>query len=128
MFWGHLLTTAIEVHLNQLKSTSTLRSEAEKRLVQSVRHAGRNVAYYRDCFRRAGLNMDSFKGPEDLKKLPFLTKDDVRNAFPDRIVADGTDIETCHYSATTGSTVSCGVAPCPPLPVMSRRRTCWLLM
>lgn len=104
MFWGHLLTTAIEVHLNQLKSTSTLRSEAEKRLVQSVRHAGRHVAYYRDCFRQAGVNMDSFKGPEDLKKLPFLTKDDVRNAFPDRIVADGTDIETCHYSATTGST------------------------
>lgn len=104
MFWGHLVTTALEVHLNQLKSPSTLRAESEKRLIKTIRDAGKNVPYYRDSFRKAGINPDKFKGSEDLKKIPFLTKSDVRNAFPDRIVADGVDLEKCHYSATTGST------------------------
>lgn len=104
MFWGHLLTTALEVHFNQLQSPSKVKSSSKRMLVDAVRHAGKHVPYYRDSFKRAGVAPDRFNGPEDLKKLPFLTKDDVRNAFPHAIVADGTDIDRCHYSATTGST------------------------
>jgi len=104
MFWGHLATTALEVHLNQLQSPARLKTSAEKKLIETILHAGRHVAYYRESFKRAGVDPNRFNGKEDLKKLPFLTKDDVRNAFPHTIVADGTDIKKCHYSATTGST------------------------
>ncbi len=104
MFWGHLANASLEVHFNQFLSPSAIKTSAERKLVRAVRHAGKHVPYYRDLFKKAGIDVSDFKDPSDLKKLPFLTKDHVRNAYPHAIVADGTDIDACHYSATTGST------------------------
>ena len=104
MFLWHLLTTSLEVHFNQLMPPHKLKACSEKKLVEAVRHAGMNVPFYRESFKRAGMDPRDFCGPEDLKKLPFITKDEIRNAFPHAIVADGVDIKKCHYSATTGST------------------------
>jgi len=98
------MTGSLTVHLNQLHNKERQRALTNKALVKSITHAGTHVAYYRDSFKKAGFNPADFKGPDDLKKIPFLTKDDVRNAFPHSIVADNTDIKACHYSATTGST------------------------
>jgi phenylacetate-CoA ligase len=104
MFFWHLMTTAVEVHVNQFKNDGTLKTQSEKNLVSAIRMAGKTVPYYRDTFKKVGIDPDHFSGVNDLKKLPFLTKDDVRNAFPQAIVADNTNIKQCHYSATTGST------------------------
>lgn len=104
MFFRHLLTAALDVHLTPMFSRKKLETCNRKNLVKAVRHAGAHVPYYRNLFRDLDIDMGSFNGPGDLKKLPFLTKDKVRNAFPHSIVADGTDMDACHYSATTGST------------------------
>lgn len=104
MFFRHLATGAFEVHKNQRLSAEGLKALTERKLVRAVRHAGAHVPFYRESFRKAGVDPAAFRGSADLEKLPFITKDQVRAAFPKTIVADGTDIDACHYSATTGST------------------------
>lgn len=103
LFWD-LITTTVEVHANQLSHGTKQRDLSKNRLIQTIDHACTHVPYYREKFKKAGLSPSNFQGPADLKKLPFLTKSDVRGAFPGQIVADKTDINACHFSATTGST------------------------
>jgi phenylacetate-CoA ligase len=50
------------------------------------------------------VDISSIRTLKDLKQLPFLTKNEVREQFPHGIVAKGVDLEKCHFSATTGST------------------------
>lgn len=80
------------------------RKLAEKRIIKEVRRAYRDVPFYRKKYDRAGVDINSIRKIEDLKKLPLLTKDEVRSGFPESIVKKGVDISKCHYSATTGST------------------------
>ena len=52
------------------------------RLAAQVRHVFANVPYYKDKMIKSGLLPDDVKSIEDLHKLPFLTKDDLRDAYP----------------------------------------------
>lgn len=48
-------------------------------------HAYANVPYYKKVFVEAGFNPDYFKSAEDLKKIPILTKEIIRENFKDLI-------------------------------------------
>jgi phenylacetate-CoA ligase len=50
-----------------------------ERLRSLLDHAQTHVPYYRDLMRRLGVEAASVRGPADLARLPFLTKDIVRN-------------------------------------------------
>jgi phenylacetate-CoA ligase len=50
-----------------------------ERLRSLLDHAQTHVPYYRDLMRRLGVEAASVRGPADLARLPFLTKDVVRN-------------------------------------------------
>ena len=102
IFYG--LYTAILVHINQWLSPQTLKKRAEKKVIRQIQRAYRDVPYYKKKYDEAGISIDQIKTLDDLKKLPFITKDEIRENFPDGILAAGTDIKKCHYSATTGST------------------------
>lgn len=41
-----------------------------------------NSPYYQKVFKEKGITADSVKSLEDLQKLPFTTKDDLRNNYP----------------------------------------------
>ncbi|MDR0713747.1 MAG: phenylacetate--CoA ligase [Bacteroidales bacterium] len=43
--------------------------------------------YYRVMFQRLGLTADSFGDIEDIRKIPFTTKDDLRSHYPYGLVA-----------------------------------------
>src|SRR4030067_1542559 len=47
-------------------------------LIELVSHAYMNVPYYRNLFNSLKIKPDSFKKHEDLNRLPFLTKDLIR--------------------------------------------------
>lgn len=98
-----VLKAAIETHLQFRHSPEKQRRLAEKRLIRSVRHAYKHVPFYQQAFDKAGLNIDEFNGFDDLKKLPFLYKDDVQRHFPEGLIARGTDMDDVMHSATTGS-------------------------
>lgn len=102
IFYG--LYASIAAHINQWLPTKVLKKRAEKKVIRTVHRAYREVPFYKKKYDEAGVNINDIRTLDDLKKLPFITKDDVRENFPDGIVARGTDINHCHYSATTGST------------------------
>lgn len=68
-----------------------------------VRHAYKNVPYYRRVFDEHRLKPEDISTLDDLQKLPLLTKEDVRRNFED-LVARNVDRERLKYYTTGGST------------------------
>ena len=74
-----------------------------ERLVKQVRNVWDNVPYYRAKMEAKGLTPDDIKGVEDLHKLPFVTKDDLRQAYPYGLVAR--PLKDCvRIQSTSGTT------------------------
>ena len=63
-------------------STEDLRALQLDRLKDTVQRAYDNVAHYRKAFDHAGAAPDDLHSLEDLAKLPFTTKDDLRANYP----------------------------------------------
>ena len=59
-----------------------IRCLQNQRLCEQVRHAWDNVPYYRQKMQEKGLTPDDIDGVNDLHKLPFLSKADLRDAYP----------------------------------------------
>jgi phenylacetate-CoA ligase len=76
----------------------------EKRVIKTVRDAYCNVPFYRRKYDAAGIDIDSIRRLSDMKRLPVLTKDEIREAYPEDIVRRGTDLDKCNVSSTSGST------------------------
>ena len=52
------------------------------RLVKLVDYVYHNVEFYRKKMQAKGLLPGDIKGLEDITKLPFTTKDDLRDNYP----------------------------------------------
>ena len=63
-----------------------------------------SVPIYKKKYKEAGIHPDDIKGIEDIRKLPFITKNDLRKNFPDGIVPSGFDIKNAYLISTSGST------------------------
>lgn len=63
-------------------SPEKLRELQDERLVKQVKHVWDNVPYYRKKMEEKGVTPDDIKGVDDLHKLPFLSKADLRDAYP----------------------------------------------
>ena len=68
-----------EIETMPLEQLQKLQSE---RLVEQVKHVYENVAPYRKKMDELGVKPEDIKGIEDLHKLPFITKDDLRDEYP----------------------------------------------
>ncbi len=74
-----------------------------EKIVKQVKHVYDNVKYYRDLMDAKGVKPEDIKGVEDIHKLPFLTKADLREAYPYGLL--GTDIKNCvRIQSTSGTT------------------------
>lgn len=58
-----------------------------ERLVKQVKNVYDNVAYYRQKMQEKGVTPEDIHSVDDLHKLPFLTKDDLREAYPYGLMA-----------------------------------------
>ena len=80
-----------------------LRKLQSERLVKQVRHVWDNVPYYREKMEAKGVTPDDIHGVEDLHKLPFLCKDDLREAYPHGL--RGMPLSECvRIHSTSGTT------------------------
>ena len=68
-------------------SIEQIKAWQDERLVKTVRHVYDNVPYYRNLMEQKGVYPEDIKSTEDLYKLPFLTKDDLRDAYPYGLLA-----------------------------------------
>lgn len=53
-----------------------------KRLMETVERVYHSVPFYQDKLKEAGLHPDTFKGLDELAKLPFTHKKDLREHYP----------------------------------------------
>jgi phenylacetate-CoA ligase len=74
-----------------------------KRLRKLVKYAYENVAYYRRKFDEIGVNPLEIKNSEDIIKLPFLDKKDIRHNFKE-LTASGFLVKERVKLYTSGST------------------------
>ena len=61
---------------------SKLREVQLERLRWSVKHAYDNVPFYRQSFDAAGFKPEQIKNLDDLRRVPFLMKQNMRDAYP----------------------------------------------
>jgi phenylacetate-CoA ligase len=75
-----------------------------KRLIKTVNRVYSNVPFYHDKMKKTGIEPGDIKSLEDLKKLPFTNKDDLRDTYPFGMFAvPMSDIVRIHASSgTTG--------------------------
>ncbi len=74
-----------------------------EKIVKQVRHVYDNVKYYRKLMDAQGVSPDDIKSVDDIKKLPFLSKEDLRIAYPYGLL--GTDLKNCvRIHSTSGTT------------------------
>ncbi|MDO4749066.1 MAG: phenylacetate--CoA ligase, partial [Eubacteriales bacterium] len=89
-----------EIETMPVEQMKALQSE---KLVKQVKHVYENVPYYRDLMDKKGVTPDDIKGIEDLHKLPFLTKADLRDAYPYGLLAK--PLSDCvRIQSTSGTT------------------------
>ncbi len=101
--------TTIQQHLAALNksqwwSKDQIAELQNKKLRMLIRHAYDNVPYYHRIFSQRGITPENIKTKEDLKKIPVLTKDDIRKNLPDLIARNTrpSDRIESHSSGSTG--------------------------
>lgn len=75
----------------------------DERLVAQVKHVYENVPYYKNLMDKKGVTPDDIKSTDDLHKLPFLTKSDLREAYPYGLLAKPLS-ECVRIHSTSGTT------------------------
>ena len=84
-------------------SPEQIRQWQDERLVATVKRVYENVEYYRNKMDEKGVKPEDIKSRDDLYKLPFLTKDDLRDAYPYGLVAK--PLSDCvRIQSTSGTT------------------------
>ncbi len=84
-------------------SLEEMRAIQNEKLVKQVKRVYENVEYYRKLMDEKGVTPDDIKSVDDLHKLPFLTKADLRDAYPYGLL--GTDLKNCvRIHSTSGTT------------------------
>jgi phenylacetate-CoA ligase len=93
-YWNEKMETmpAEEVKKHQLK-----------KLREQVKHCYQNSSFYRKKFDSVGLNPEDIRSLDDLKKIPFTVKADLRDNYPFGMVAVKSD-EICEIHASSGTT------------------------
>ena len=84
-------------------SPQQIRAWQDERLVKQVKHVWDNVPYYRKKMEEKGVTPDDIKGVDDLKKLPFVTKADLRECYPFGLLAKPLS-ECVRIHSTSGTT------------------------
>ncbi|MEM4529211.1 MAG: hypothetical protein QXQ52_01610, partial [Candidatus Methanomethylicaceae archaeon] len=82
---------------------SEIRDLQNKRLRHIIKYVYENSSFYRK--RLSGIDIDNIRTKDDLRKIPFTTKDDIRDNYPFGLICtDFSKIVRFHASSgTTGN-------------------------
>ena len=74
------------------------------RLKQILKKAYEKIPFYRRLLKENNVDIDSIRSLDDLRKIPFTTKDNLRNNYPYGLLAVSLDeiVEIHSSSGTTG--------------------------
>ena len=84
-------------------SPERIREIQNEKIVRQVRHVWDHVPYYRHLMEEKGVTPEDIRSVDDIPKLPFLSKADLRDAYPYGLL--GTDLKNCvRIQSTSGTT------------------------
>ncbi len=91
---GGILGENVDKHLEFLKksqwfSTDKLKELQWFKLKSLLEHSYNNSPYYRKIFDENGIKLQDINAPQDLGKIPVLTKDDLRIHYKELVVNNG---------------------------------------
>ena len=94
----------------EFMESSALRALQSKRLRDAIKRAYERVPHYRAKLDAAGVKPADIRGLDDLERLPFTTKDDLRETYPFGMFAVPMDeVVRIHVSSgTTGKSTVVG--------------------
>jgi phenylacetate-CoA ligase len=106
----------MDIIFDQKKETvprERIREIQLQRLNETVHRVYENVSFYRRKFKEFSLHPDDIKSLSDIEKLPFTTKDDLRENAPFGMMTMSLDkcIELHASSGTTGTPVTVCYTP-----------------
>ena len=84
-------------------SREQIQAWQDERLVKQVKHVYEHVPYYRKIMEEKGVVPEDIRSTADLHKLPFLTKDDLRQAYPYGLLATPLE-DVVRIQSTSGTT------------------------
>ena len=94
---------SLKLRRDQWKSLEYLKNKQLKKLRAIVKYAYDHVPYYHRLFRFSGIKPEDIKKHEDLKKIPPVSKQDIRENYQD-FIAKGLEESKLPSSFTSGST------------------------
>lgn len=98
IYWSKKIETITrkELNKNQLQL-----------LKKKVKYCYKKTTFYRNKFKSSGISPNDIKTLEDVKKIPFTVKDDLRSNYPFGMLAVNLDdiVEIHASSGTTGNPV-----------------------
>ena len=80
-----------------------LKAMQNAKLVKQVKHVYEHVPYYRDLMDKKGVKPEDIKSTADIYKLPFISKADLRDAYPYGLLAVPLS-ECVRIQSTSGTT------------------------
>ncbi len=84
-------------------SRETILAIQNEKIVRQVRYVYAHVPYYRKLMDEKGVRPEDIRGVGDIRLLPFLSKADLREAYPYGLL--GTDLRNCvRIHSTSGTT------------------------
>ncbi len=84
-------------------SREEIRAIQNEKFIEQVKHVWNNVPYYRAKMEEKGVSLDDIRSIDDISKLPFLSKADLRDAYPYGLL--GTPLKDCvRIQSTSGTT------------------------
>ena len=84
-------------------SAEKIREVQNERLINTVKRVYNNVSYYKARMEEMGVTPDDIKSIDDLHKLPFVTKDDLRETYPYGMLA-APKSDVVRLQSTSGTT------------------------
>ncbi|MEM2985112.1 MAG: hypothetical protein QXL24_07810, partial [Candidatus Jordarchaeaceae archaeon] len=89
----------------ELFSREEIERIQSKRLRSMVKYCNDNVRLYNERFKKAGLNPEDIKSVENITKIPFTFKDDLRENYPFKMFAKPLE-EIVRLHASSGTSGS----------------------
>lgn len=86
----------------------TMKKLQSERLVKQVKHVWDNVPYYKKLMEEKGVTPDDIHGIEDLHKLPFLSKADLREAYLTGLLQSSFRVRENTFNKRNHRQESCG--------------------
>ena len=89
-----------EIECAPVEEIKALQNE---KIVKQVKHVYENVPYYRSLMDAKGVKPEDIRSTDDIKKLPFLSKEDLRETYPYGLL--GAPLSECvRIHSTSGTT------------------------